>query len=351
MKFRISRYLSIILLSLISLYVQYCYAAAIDKIVVFGDSMSDNGNIFSLTTLAHKTIPLIPIIPKDPPYYQGRFSNGPVWVDNLAQAMNVPELNYAYGGSWAEPILDSGMIIPFGLGMQVNFYLVSAALDFNKEQHLYVIWSGGNDYVGGRSDPEYATSNTVASIKAQIEWLIYYGAKNILVMNLPDLGTIPEVTANGSDATAIATRVSQLHNQKLADMIAKEKGANTDVKIVLADITRYFNDIIASPEKYGLKNVSEGCYKGGYWLRANKLTANSKEIQAAKKANIDILNSPSLRIANATAQSVIAGEQACSNPDEYMFWDHIHPTRVMHRMLATMALNLLNENGITGPTK
>jgi|SRR5579885_3426485 phospholipase/lecithinase/hemolysin len=350
MKHGVLRYPAIIFFCLFAILFQTTRAAAIDKIVVFGDSLSDNGNIFSLTSFAHNEIPLIPIIPKDPPYYQGRFSNGPVWVDNLAEAMNVPQVNYAYGGSWAEPLKDSKLHVPFGLGMQVNFYLVASVLDFHKSEHLYIIWSGANDYIGGRSDPEYATTNTVATIQENIEWLIYYGAKNILVLNVPDLGTVPEVTMQGPEAAAAATRLSALHNQKFADMIAKEKEANPDVRIVLGDVGYYFNDIIANPARYQLKNVTQPCYDGGYWLRSNRLSANSPEMLAAKKINLDVMRSPSLKTAYVTSELKSSGQLSCSNPDEYLFWDEVHPTRVMHSMLATKVFDLLSENEITGQT-
>ncbi len=52
---------------------------------VFGDSLSDTGNVFAATT-AQKMVPAIP--PSAKPYatyWQGRFSNGPVAVEYLWQ--------------------------------------------------------------------------------------------------------------------------------------------------------------------------------------------------------------------------------------------------------------------------
>jgi len=54
-------------------------AGRINQIVVFGDSLSDSGNLFAATM---GTTP-------PPPYYQGRFSNGPVWVEDLAGRLGV----------------------------------------------------------------------------------------------------------------------------------------------------------------------------------------------------------------------------------------------------------------------
>ncbi len=335
----------VMLICSIVLIIQSPYALTIDQLIVFGDSLSDNGNLYALTSLANKKMPQIPIIPKSPPYYEGRFSNGLVWVEHVAQSMDIPMINYAYGGSWAESYQESNLKVPFGLGLQVDFYLAASVLDFQKDKHLFIIWSGANDYVKGRDNAEYATTTTVATIKNQIEWLAYYGAKHFLVLNLPDLSLVPEVTEMGPDYAAKIKHLIQLHNQKLADMIVLEKEMHPDITILDLNIFEYFNDVISNPDKYHLKNVTTQCYFGGYWLRS---LSNIREIQAAKELNIDIMNSPSLRTAYITAQQASMGKAPCENPDDYLFWDHIHPTRILHQLLATMVLGVLDENDIAG---
>jgi phospholipase/lecithinase/hemolysin len=166
------------------------YAVQVDKIIAFGDSLSDNGNIYALTYAAHQVTSYMPIIPMGPPYYEGRFTNGPVWVELLAKSLQVPLIDYAYGGAWVESAWDSKQVVPFDLGMQVNFYLVAHAADFHKDKHLFAIWIGANDYVQGREQVDYATTNAIAAIQKQLEWLIYYGGKNFLLINVPDLSQI-----------------------------------------------------------------------------------------------------------------------------------------------------------------
>src|SRR4051794_37120522 len=62
-------------------------------VTVFGDSLSDVGNVFAVTggTL---------------PYPSGRFSDGPIWIDRLASNLGTPlqpsvagGSNYAFGGA------------------------------------------------------------------------------------------------------------------------------------------------------------------------------------------------------------------------------------------------------------
>src|SRR5439155_21476778 len=75
-----------IVLSLVSA-VQHASAGQFTKLVVFGDSLSDTGNVYAVTAGA---------VPPSPPYYAGRFSNGPVWAEYLAAALALPAVNYAY---------------------------------------------------------------------------------------------------------------------------------------------------------------------------------------------------------------------------------------------------------------
>ena len=324
---------------------QNAYAVNIDKIIVFGDSLSDNGNIFALTTNAHKLFPSVPVLPKNPPYYEGRFTNGPVWVENLAASLNVPLQDHAYGGAWAEPLKDSKIVVPFGIGMQVSYYLVTAATDFHKGNHLYIIWIGGNDYLDGREDADYATTNTISSIETQMRRLAFYGAKNILILNLPDLSIVPEVVKKGPNGIQALHKIVTMHNEKLAKMVADFQVQHKDLKIIYGDITKYFNDVYHHPEKYNIKNVTGSCYEGNYSLRS--LIAE-REISAAKAQNIDIMKNTALRVAYATSKLADSGVDACATPDEYMFWDQIHPTRVLHNLMSLNAATILSDNDIHG---
>lgn len=263
--------------------------------------------------------------------------------------MNVSLENYAYGGAWAEPTFDSWLIIPFGLDMQVNFYLVSAAVDFKKSDHLYVIWIGGNDYINGRSDIEYATSNTVASIKEQVEWLLFYGAKHIVIANLPDVGVTPEAVSRGRDFATAASKMSLMHNRKLATMVKEEQRKYPKADIIFIDVKDYFDDLITHPDKYALKNIKEACYTGGFLLQRD--LAGNKEIEAAKEAKIDILNNAALKTAYLTSWGIEQNAEHCTNPDDYLFWDTIHPTRVVHSALANLTYEQLYAHGLRGQVK
>lgn len=339
-------YLTSALASFIIGVVPASFAASIEKIVVFGDSLSDNGNLYAFTSNLHAITSLVPVLPKDPPYFKGRFSNGPVWIEDVAETLNLPLLDYAYGGAWAENIGDSGQIVPFGLGSQVDFFLTAHIADKHVSNYLYVIWSGGNDYLHGKGEIDYATTNTVDTIRSQLEWLTYYGAKNFLIVNVPDLSTTPEITEQGIEATARARKLSVEHNRKLAAMIAEEKIKYPDVKLVSVDITQFYGEIQAHPDQYHVKNFTSPCYGGGYSAKTMALMGNNAELAAAEKKHFMITNNPSLKTAYFTAKIAESGALSCANPNEYLYWDHVHPTSAMHQAFANFVLSALKENGV-----
>jgi len=76
----------------------YATTPTYDKLIVFCDSYCDVGNIFALTGGAEPAAP----------YYNGRFSNGPIWLDHVAGFLGVPlkpsalgGTDYAFGGAWS----------------------------------------------------------------------------------------------------------------------------------------------------------------------------------------------------------------------------------------------------------
>ena len=114
-------------------------------IYVFGDSYCDVGNLFAATGGA---------VPADPPYYNGRFSNGPVWVEHVANAWGLPHetlplggTDYAWGGAFvtADHPLGGGAVIP-SVPHQVQLYLSQHGGKADPNA-LYVLEGGGNDII------------------------------------------------------------------------------------------------------------------------------------------------------------------------------------------------------------
>jgi phospholipase/lecithinase/hemolysin len=177
------------------------------KIYVFGESLSDPGNVYNVTQSVQpfeKSFGLdIPVIPPSPPYFDGRFTNGSVWVENLAANLGTtltpstklsvlnPDLaisspitlidgnlavspffngsttkesvNFAFGlaQTGENGIGEFGTLIP-GVQKQVEWFVndhqqANKAADPNA---LYIIWAGANDYTTTpNADPEKTVEN------------------------------------------------------------------------------------------------------------------------------------------------------------------------------------------------
>lgn len=87
-----------------------------DTMIIFGDSLSDTGNLYRY--MWYK-------LPLSPPYYYGRFSNGPLWIEHLYDSYYPQDYtegfqNYAVGGAAA--IFAYKQTFPFTLAIELNDY-------------------------------------------------------------------------------------------------------------------------------------------------------------------------------------------------------------------------------------
>jgi len=264
-----------------------------EQIYVFGDSLSDTGNVFKATE---------GMIPPSPPYGQGRFSNGPVWVEYLASQLGAkPQTtNFAFGGATTGVAktsnLDGTLQIP-GLLSQIEDF--TAAHSNANPSALYVVWAGANDYLGDATSPAVPLDNLSKAVRT----LAAAGARNILIVNLPDLGKLP-ATRNRSSASTL-TRLTQAHNSGLLKILDKlNQSLGPEVNLTLLDVNALFNQAIAEPGRLGFTNATAPCLDS----------------------------------------SVV-----CDTPDKFLFWDGLHPTTAAHQTLGTLALDALIPASIAEP--
>ncbi len=261
----------------------------INQIYVFGDSLSDVGNVFRSTG---------GVYPPNPAYFQGRYSNGRVWVEYLSDklALNPKQnSNFAYGGAMTGRISNNG--IPGLLSQVENF--TKSGQDINQNA-LYVIWSGANDYIYGAADSAIPVKN----ISVSIDLLASSGAKKILVANLPDLGNLPATRDNPS--SQVLSTLTNGHNQGLDKALVGLRQKFDSVEIAEVDVNLLYRDAISSPGKYGFTNVTSACLYN---------------------------NNPT-----------------CDNPDKFLFWDGIHPTTATHKILGEAALKAVSNQSSLQPS-
>lgn len=341
-----------------------CVFADIDNIVFFGDSLTDNGNLYR---------DLLHIMPKSPPYFQGRFSNGYVWSDLVAQKFPKSD-NYAVGGATAILRDPFAGFLPYEIDEEVTSYILNP-LKNNPSTALCVVWIGANDYLSGQSDVAGSTAQVVNEIGRQITRLVNVGINNFLILNLPDMSKAPY--AQGVSYAENLHDLTVAHNQDLAVKVSDLQSQFPNVKFNLYDIYSLFNDMETNVAKYNaqyhtnLTNTSDACWTGSYTVPANKqqaadkskLTATLKALHlkdtkqnALTDTEVDslakhILNSPALNEAYQVGQAYEKDVQPCSTPDQYAFWDHVHPSAVTHQILAQIIENNLMQTHMLPTTK
>ncbi len=260
-------------------------ASNFGSMVIFGDSLSDVGNAYN------SDFHLDPASP----YYNGRFSNGLLWVEDLAAdlSLSVPTpstsggKDFAYGGVHTGSGTTTEVIFSFpNVGTQISKYLSSntpAASD------LFVVWGGGNDFLDGQTDPSVPVNNIAQHVTA----LANAGAKTIIVPNLPALGEVPENlgTANEANLNNLSSQFDSMLKTTLTSL-----ATSLNIHIDQLDVASLFTSAIANPAAYGLTNVTMSADNNG---------------------------------------------TVVPNPDQYLFWDGVHPTRIGHQLIANTAFDLV----------
>lgn len=296
------------------------------KMYVFGDSLSDTGNDILLSNGN---------VPPPTRYSAGRFSNGQIWIDALAVALNidpaklVPSLspdanvtnfqanysiNYAYGGAGTGNFNSTpgGQYQVTGLLGQVaqfSAFVASAGGTTDPAHSLYTVWSGANDYLLAGVVPEIpnppSPAGTVANIQTAIQDLYDLGARNFLVPTLPDLGNTPLANFFGPGTQAYFTAMSVGHNALLLEALYGLRNVNPGITFYSPDIFSLYQEILDNPLAFGF---------------TQPLTALGPATGCLILSN-DCSALPTLLSSGG-----------------YPTWDEEHPTDAMHTLIAQRAL-------------
>ncbi len=333
-----------------------------NRIVLFGDSLSDNGNLYLFD---------FGFLPKSPPYFNGRFSNGIAWSDYVMQyylhQYAVTLDNYAIGGQTIIFHNPFDGYNPYTFTLSLNSYLLHSIFS-ERSSTLFVIWLGANDYYSGISDTDQITTKVVNSLKSDIENLIYHGGMNFLIINMPNLSLTPRGLIR--EDHDLANVVSLLHNSKLDAAVTDIQNNYKNVNINLFDFNYVFTDFTKNPDVYNRKynihitNTTTSCFQGGYTRKEIPLdeasiakridehlqqqsrtftTINTNKLDVAGYAHY-IATTPDLLETYRVSEEAASGITPCANPDNYMFWDQIHPTAVIHKMISQIIIDFMTQH-------
>ncbi len=271
----------------------------------FGGSLSDAGNV-SIATLG--------FIPVSPPYSDGRFTNGQVWVQDLAQYVGLSPLkpslaggtDFAFGGAETGTV-GTHIAIPADLPGQFAQFLIQDPSP--SPNALYAVATGNNDILSilGESGqtPARAYAEIATAVSNEVSFLAAlgaHGAKDFMVLNVPDLGKTPYMTARGPAASGAASLLSAVYDADLSTALGGLTAAGA-FKVDLIDTFGLLDGVIANPAPFGFTNVTSPVWTG------NLTSASSGTLNATTPA----------------AQN------------QYLFWDDLHPTAQGHALLAQYA--------------
>jgi uncharacterized protein YhjY with autotransporter beta-barrel domain/phospholipase/lecithinase/hemolysin len=235
-------------------------AQRVNRIVAFGDSYADDGNLFELG------------VPRQPVYPNGRFSNGTNFIDTMAQILNVPVDNFAIGGAQTGNTNIVGPGIPgFALGYQ-SFLAGGGPAVFPRvtgkfgENDLAVVSIGGNDArayefaLGRTPTAEQITARvagapaaaavSVAQASAGLNAIVGAGAQNLTFL-AGDAGRLPEV--RGTPVAAIGTAFSNSYNAGIQASLAGIAASGVTVNYL--DLTQIGNVVEANLSAFGLQSA------------------------------------------------------------------------------------------------
>ena len=310
-KFKLFKFIIPVLL-LLSGYAQA--SPSYSNVYIFGDSLSDTGNLASVD----------PSGPFPFPYYMNRVTNGPVAVDTLASHLGytaeaslhlLPSAavgnNYAVAraNAFGEEVLD--------LGTQVHLFNLNHQFDAPSDA-LYVVFIGGNDVREALVETDKMAAkmrvkNAANAVQAAIESLTLSGAKSFLVVNAPNVSIIPETqliaaATNNPELLKRARKLSQKYRGALHEVVELLEEQH-EIEITEFDLFKFFNKLVENADEYGFTNSTEACF-----------------------SSVSFSFNPG------------CGDLG-ENFDQYIFFDEIHPTARVHAIVGeAMAEAILEED-------
>jgi phospholipase/lecithinase/hemolysin len=196
------------------------------------------------------------------------------------------------GGTDNSTVVTYGVTGLDGTGIMAQAALFALTAPIIAPSDLFVVWGGGNDVI---LDPSLASAaGAVSNLVSTISTLYGLGARTFLVPDMPDLALTPGTPDALKPALHLwTTAFNNLLASALAGLMLP------DARLIPFSAYNLLNQIVATPDVFGLSNVTDACLSG----------------------------------------DILSGFSVCSDPSSYLFWDSLHPTAAGHAIIARAFLD------------
>ncbi|KAI8058351.1 hypothetical protein BDF22DRAFT_665223 [Syncephalis plumigaleata] len=258
-------------------------------------------------------------------YYKGRFSNGRVWSEWLADGLGVPLVTLAFGGAlsgariqsldtpnnlsannWVPTAYEQAKEYFHPSATQLKLLPSSSPVRRRDGNPLYILQVGGNDYVMGMPMVGHSlklitelVDRIVTSMMDTVK-VIQEASNNsarVLVMGMPPLDYAPLHKSMHPRQKVNARFTSDKHNEMLLERLTDMQQQMPDAHLHFYNVTAFTVNAHVRSHDYYFSNIRDSC-----------LSSTMK---------------------------------VCNDPDSHFFWDGLHPTRAVHQKLGHKVLSLL----------
>ncbi len=276
-------------------------------VVVFGDSLSDSGNVGSLQPLPAGT--------------SFTTNPDPVWSEIVAENFGASGMNslaggsnYAFAGACVNPATPCVQDMAPTVVEQIGLHLASRNNQADPKA-LYAVWGGANDIADSLlNDLTTAQDHMLAASAVNVEQvrrLQDAGARYVLAYNLPNIGLTPYAVNLGPAVQGALTALGNAYNERLyAGIREREEG------VIPVNVHALLNEIVENHETYGFTSVTG---------------------TACGEPNA------------GSAVSITCGPEGSGYPvsyesganRQYLFADRSHPSGAVHEMIASVVTSTL----------
>ncbi|SMF54457.1 SGNH/GDSL hydrolase family protein [Pseudobacteriovorax antillogorgiicola] len=267
------------------------YQNPFESMIVFGDSLSDTANLkantWGIVLPAHL-------------YWEGRFSNGPIWLDYASRGLQLRLVSYAVGGAETQETKGYSGFFVSSLHEQIDDYL-NDTTQSERKKHLGVIWIGANNYFAKINDDP---RQVIEDISKQAQLLLQRGLQTLVIGTMPELAGLP-VPPNQSKRRPDREfkKITRSHNTLCRKLVSQLQKTWPRKNIVLWDAYDIYHQATRNPIKFGFRDLDTACYPGDLYGEFK---------QDDKSFCVDLMGT--------------------------RHWDYTHPNTMMHCYYATKFL-------------